>query len=134
MSSEIVKQFNEILSSFLLQITPYVGGKYHKRYNILIRLNSTSGIEKFLVRVLPVRDKIINRDESYFTKKAKAEDFDNDMEQIDEIVGLQGVYHTFDEKSKKNVWDIFQALLILGEDYIRVRNTSSPITMTIKNA
>ena len=125
MSSEIVKQFNEILSSFLLQIMPSVGGKYHKRYNILIRLNSASGIEKFLVRVLPVRDKIINRDESYFTKKARAEDFDNDTEQIDEIVGLQGVYHTFDEKSKKNVWDIFQALLILGEDYIRIRNTSS---------
>ena len=27
----------------------------------------------------------------------------------------------FDEKSKSNVWDMFQAMFVLGEDYIKIK-------------
>ena len=66
MSKEIVKNFNLILESFLSQITPLVGSFYIKKFQLIIKCNSTLPIEKFLVHALPLRDKILNRDESYF--------------------------------------------------------------------
>ena len=67
MSKEIVKNFNLILESFLSQITPLVGSFYIKKFQLIIKCNSTLPIEKFLVHALPLRDKILNRDESYFS-------------------------------------------------------------------
>ena len=33
---------------------------------------------------------------------------------------MQNIYTQLDDASKSNVWDIFQAMLILGEDYIKL--------------
>ena len=118
-SKEKITQFNDILDSFLIQISPLVGTSYHYRFQQIIKLNSILPVERFLVYALPMRDKILNRDESYFKNN------DNHMDKIgtnesalNEIVRLQGIYHHIDETSKSNVWDIFQALLILGEEYL----------------
>ena len=122
MSVEIIKKFNEILESFLLQVGPIVGTKYHKKFKMAIKFNSSLALEKFLVYVLPVRDKIINRDETYFTNYNPDTSNDSDMEMVKEFVNLREIYQKLDKDSMDNVWDIFQALLILGEDYIRIKN------------
>ena len=87
-----------------------------------IKFNSSLALEKFLVYVLPVRDKIINRDETYFTNYNPDTSNDSDMEMVKEFVNLREIYQKLDKDSMDNVWDIFQALLILGEDYIRIKN------------
>ena len=122
MSADKVKQFNEILDSFLIQISPLVGTTYHHQFQQLIKYNSILPIEQFLVYALPLRDKILNRDETYF------ENNENHMETIgqnetilNEILRLQNIYIKLDELSKSNVWDIFQAMLILGEEYIKIK-------------
>ena len=122
MSKEIVKNFNKILESFLSQITPLVGCFYMRKFQLIAKCNSTLPIEKFLVHALPLRDKILNRDESYFSnydnQKEKAGDDDFI---ISEILRLQNIYLKLNETSRSNLWDIFQAMLILGEDYIRLK-------------
>jgi hypothetical protein len=122
MSKEIVKNFNLILESFLSQITPLVGSRYITKFQLIIKANSTLPIEKFLIHALPLRDKILNRDESYFgnNDNHKEKIKDNNFI-INEILRLQNIYIKLDETSKSNLWDIFQAMLILGEDYIRLR-------------
>jgi hypothetical protein len=119
MSVEIVKQFNEILGSFLQQLTSSIDCKYYDKFKMAIRFNSTIAIEKFLVHALPLREKILNRDETYFTTNDYSSMVDNDDDTMNEILNLKDVYNNFDKKSKSNVWDIFQAMLLLGEDYIR---------------
>lgn len=121
MSAEKIKQFNEILDSFLIQISPLVGTTYHYQFQQLIKYNSILPLEQFLVYALPLREKILNRDETYFENNDNHSCVIGDNENVlSEILRLQGIYKRLDESSKSNVWDIFQAMLILGEDYIRL--------------
>lgn len=122
MSYEIIKNFNEILESFLVQLKPVIGGKYHRKFTIATKLNSGIALERFLVYALPLRDQILNRNEQFFTK----EDHSNmveDKDDFNEIMNLKDIFVKLDDKSKDNVWDIFQALLVLGEDYIRTKSS-----------
>lgn len=116
MSAEIIKQFNEILDSFLIQVAPLVGTSYHYQFQQIIKYNSVMPIEQYLVYALPLREKILTRDETYFnnTDNHGVEDKDS----LSEILRLQGIYSQLDDTSKSNVWDICQAMLLLGEQYI----------------
>jgi hypothetical protein len=122
MSSEKIKSFNEILCSFLIQIAPLVGSTYHSRIQVIIKCNSSLPIEQFLVHALPLRDKILNRDETYFIDKTTSyvQEGNTKKSKLDEILRLQNIYFKLDEKSKSNVWDIFQAMLVLGEEYVSI--------------
>lgn len=122
MSNEIIKNFNLILESFLNQITPLVGSFYIRKFQLIIKCNSTLPIEKFLIHALPLRDKILNRDETYFGNNDNHKEAVGDDDFIiNEILRLQNIYMQLDEISRSNLWDIFQAMLILGEDYIRLK-------------
>ena len=119
MSREKIKQFNEILDSFLIQISSLVGTSYHYQFQKIIKINSILPLEQFLVYALPMRDKILNRDETYFTNKYNHKDKIGDSEDtLNEIIRLQGIYSQLDTTSKSNLWDILQSLLILGEEYL----------------
>ena len=122
MSAEKIKSFNEILCSFLIQIAPLVGSTYHSRIQVIIKCNSSLPIEQFLVHALPLRDKILNRDETYFIDKTTSyvQEGNTKKSKLDEILRLQDIYFKLDEKSKSNVWDIFQAMLVLGEEYVSI--------------
>lgn len=122
MASDKIKQFNEILSSFLIQISPLVGSTYHQQFQTIVKYNSLLPIEQFLVHALPVRDKILTRDESYFNNTTNHLEKIGDNEYIlNEILRLQNIYGQIDDESRSNVWDIFQAMLILGEEYINIK-------------
>jgi len=118
MSKEKIMQFNEILGSFLIQISPLVGTSYHYNFQRIIKVNFGLPIEQFLIYALPLRDKILSRDESYFNNNENHKDTIGDKVELNEIIRLQGIYSQFDSTSKANVWDILQALLILGEEYL----------------
>ncbi len=121
MASNVIIQFNEILSSFLIQITPLVGSTYHNNIQKIVKYNSALPIENFLYYAIEYREKILARDDTYF--------FNDDViisgivreDKLDEIFQLKNIYIYLDQTSKDNVWDILQALLILGEDYIKIK-------------
>lgn len=121
MASEKIKQFNEILSSFLIQVSPLVGSTYYHKFNMITKYNSLLPIENFLVHALPIRDKILLRDETYFTDNTNHKDkIGNNDNVLNEILRLQNIYNQLDETSRSNLWDILQAMLILGEEYINI--------------
>jgi len=142
--SDKIKDFNEIFSSLLIQISPHIGSSYHIQFEQVIKYNSLLPIEQFLVYALPRKDKILNRNEEYFTtisNKPSLEQFCDNMiknkeaiidkkvtndslkhsKAMDEIIRLKDIYVNLDETSKSNIWDIFQALLIIGEEYIKIK-------------
>ena len=122
MASEKIKNFNDIVSSFLIQLSPLVGSTYHNQFETIIKYNSILPIEQFLVHALPIREKILNRDESYFIDNINNDNkISDDKNILNEILRLQKIYNQLDETSRSNVWDIFQAMLIIGEEYIAIK-------------
>lgn len=116
MSVQIVKNFNEIVNSFLLQITPTIGPTYHNNFELITKLNSSLVIEQFMVHALPVRDKILNKDESYFLDTSCNI---SDQSIVSELLKMKTIYTQLDGPSKATLWDITIAMLFLGEEYIR---------------
>lgn len=113
-----VKSFNEILESLLVQMSPIIGTTYHKKFMMIIKLNAMMPIQEFLIQATPVRDKILNRDESYFeTDTALSTLVDVETKYINNILKLQNIYTRLDKTSRDNVWQIFQCMLILAEEW-----------------
>lgn len=128
-SIEKVKQFNEIICSLLIQVSPFVGSTYANKFEQIIKYNSHLAIEQFLIHALPIRDKIINRDESYFCCRENLENSINSSEviqtvlesntnMVNDILKLKGIWEKITLESQSNVWDIIYAMLILGEEFL----------------
>ena len=69
MTSEIIKQFNNIVESFLSQLSPLIGSNYLFYFKKFIRINSILPIKNFIYYTDQHKDKILKRDESYFLNK-----------------------------------------------------------------
>ncbi len=108
--SRIIENFNEITLDFLNQMSPLTGKKYYYKYSFAIKFNSSYGIDSFIENVLQFKEKILNRDESFFLNK------DIDTEYINDIIGIKDIYYTLDHKSKKSIWEILGALIYLSEE------------------
>lgn len=122
MSNEKIKQFNGILESFLLQTSQLYGTTYHSKFKQLIKINSIMPIQHAVSHLLPFKDKILSRDESYFINENNyIENFNNiNLENttiLEEILKVKDIYHQLDVESKENVWSILQALLQLSLEY-----------------
>ena len=65
-------------------------------------------------------DQILNRDEAYFTNEKIYTD--SDQNTLIQILQLKDIYYKLDENSRSSIWDYFQAMLILSEEYIKNKN------------
>jgi len=124
--SETVKSFNSILEDFLQQISPLIGTTYHHYFKQVIKVNAILPIQHFIHYVFDpeysLEDKIINRDETYFTnEKNHKNQVKNQDNALMEIVRLKGIYVNLSKDSKDNVWDILFALVHLSKDYIKLK-------------
>jgi len=129
--SNIIKEFNSILESFLGQLSPLIGTTYNFYFKKLTKVNSILPIQQFCNNVYPYKKKIMEEDESYFSD---ANNYSNDVDNmknyfnttqentLDEILRLKDVYYKLDTNSKKAVWSIFKALVILSEDYLKLNH------------
>ncbi len=106
----IVENFNEITLDFLNQMAPLTGKKYYYKYSLAIKLNSSYGIDSFIKNILQFKQKIINRDESFFLNH------DVNSEYLNDFIGIKEIYHTLDFKSKKSIWEILSTLVYLAEE------------------
>jgi len=115
--NNIIKEFNEISIDFLTQTSSLVGSSYLYKFKLMTRFNSIFAIDLFIQRVLPLKNKIIERDESFFLTKNVDDDY------MDDIIGIKQVYHTLDRQSKENIWDMVLALVYLAEERYINNNT-----------
>jgi hypothetical protein len=115
--NNIIKEFNEISIDFLTQTSSLVGSSYLYKFKLMTRFNSIFAIDLFIQRVLPLKNKIIERDESFFLNKNVDDDY------MDDVIGIKQVYHTLDRQSKENIWDMVLALVYLAEErYINMEH------------
>ena len=118
--TEKIKSFNEILETFLQQLSPIIGTTYHFYFSKLVKANAVMPIQQFLAEVLPFKEQIMNKDETYFLQiEDKVEDkIQGDQKVLTEILRLKDIYSSLDEQSRAEVWNYFQALVVLSEEYI----------------
>tara|TARA_E500000178_G_scaffold356655_1_gene436702 strand:+ start:16115 stop:16486 length:372 start_codon:yes stop_codon:yes gene_type:complete len=116
---EKIKSFNEILETFLQQLSPIIGTTYHFYFQKLVKANAVMPIQQFLLEVIPFKEKIMNKDESYFLDiESNAEDkIQGDEQVLTEILRLKDIYSGLDNQSRQEVWNYFQALIVLSEEY-----------------
>lgn len=131
MATEIIKSFNAIIENFLSQTSELVGTTYYAYFQKIIKVNSLIAIENGIRYMLPHRDKIFNKDESYFSDDQTIinglsssnvfNKYYNDQT-LSEIFRLKDIYYKLDNVSRDNVWDILQALTQLMIEYCKIKN------------
>ena len=110
-----LNRFNDTLESLLLQLSQYVGKKYYLKFKTIRKVNSSLPIKLWIENGLEYRQKIMNKDESYFLEKR----IDESNNSFHEILEIKNIYTKIDNNSKKNLWLYLQTLVILSEDYIK---------------
>ena len=68
-TAEIIKSFNSIIESFLLQTSEIVGTTYYTYFKKVIKVNSLIVIENAIMYMLPYKEKIFLKDETYFSNE-----------------------------------------------------------------
>jgi hypothetical protein len=120
MNLDNVKQFNNLVTSLLNQLSNVIGISYLTKFEMLVKSNALLPIEQFAINAIPVSDKILNKDESYFIDEVNQLDT-SDSYNIIEILNLKNIYFDLDNQSKSNIWDYFQAMLILSQEYVEAK-------------
>jgi hypothetical protein len=126
MSKEIVIQFNQIFTNFLSQLTPKIGTKYLFYVEKILKVNSLILIENFIIKVLPHKEQIENKDDAYFsdenfkTKLIEENHLDSDTT-LNEILRLQKIYFEVDKQSQNSIWTILNALVKLSSQYLELK-------------
>jgi hypothetical protein len=129
-----IKIFNTIVESFLSQISVTVGTTYYTYFKRMIKINSLIAIDNAVIYMIPLKDKIFNEDETYFTNEdlntintdpnideiLKTNNMNNDI-LIQEMFRLKDIYYKFDEKSKKEIWKILKTLVQLSIEYCEIK-------------
>jgi hypothetical protein len=110
--STIIKQFNEISIDFLTQTSSFVGKSYLLKFKLVTTVNSVYGIDLFINTVLPYKYKIVEKDETFFLNN----EFKEGENYMNDIIGFKKIYHTLDDKSKENLWEIILSLVCLAEE------------------
>jgi len=71
-----------------------------------------------------MKDKILNRDETYFTNPDNHVDKVKESKEenaLDEIIRLKGIWEKLSDESKDNVWDMTTAMLIIAMEYLELK-------------
>ena len=108
-------RFNNTLESLLLQLSKFTGKKYYNKFKRIRKINSSIPIKLWIENGLEYRQKILNKDETYFLEK----NVDKSNDSFQEILEIKSIYNQIDESSKENIWLYLQTLVILSEDYIK---------------
>ena len=132
-TAEIIKSFNSIIESFLLQTSEIVGTTYYTYFKKVIKVNSLIVIENAIMYMLPYKEKIFLKDETYFSNENNyiekvnispiTTKFSSDKV-LSEIFRLKDIYYKLNEESKENVWAILQALVQLTLEYCQLKGIS----------
>jgi hypothetical protein len=114
----IVRNFNEILDSLLVQTSCIIGSSYRANFSTILRINILLPIKTFLKFGLPHKDKILKKNEAFFLESDVPDNLaDINENYMREILKLKNIFVQLDDVSKSNMWDIFQSLLVLAVEY-----------------
>jgi hypothetical protein len=117
--NDIIKKFNEISIDFLTQTTDLVGKTYLYKYKLMHKVNKIYAIDMFILKILPFKNRILDKDETFFINKDIDSDYSN---YIEDFICMKQIYNKMDKESKENIWDIVLALVFLAEERYNLKN------------
>ncbi len=109
MSIQLINDFNKTFEFLLEQLSFHIGYTPLFKFKAIIKFNSLTPLEKFIIYALPEKEKIMAKDDKFFFCK---------LDDID-ILSLKDIYYQLDKESKSNLWDLIHALVYLSEDYLK---------------
>lgn len=124
---KVIKDFNNVFSSVLQQMSPMIGNSYYMLFSNLCKLNASLAIENFYYYSLPHSSKIFSKNEKFFLDEdnldnlTKGEHKQN-SELLNMIQQLKFVWGKLDNDSKDNLWSMIQALHQLSLSYGQMKN------------
>ena len=133
--TEQIKTFNSIIESFLAQTSGLVVTTYYNYFQKLVKVNALIAIDNAVTHMLPHKDKIFNKDESYFIAKTNhIDEYGSELKKhnlspestLTEIFRLKDIYYELDDVSKENIWSILQALVQLTIEYCEIKGIKMP--------
>ena len=74
MSVQIIKDFNKTFEFLLEQLIDYIGTKPLIKFKMLIKYNSLSPLEQFILYALPEKQNILTKNEQFFLSKINEND------------------------------------------------------------
>ncbi len=117
--SIIIKKFNNLLNSFLVQLSPILGSTYLFYFKKLCKYNAIAPLNYFINNIYQYKNQIMDKDISYFKNDNQVvKDCDSDDYKLQEIFKLRGIFDKINEKSRNNTWMYLQALIGLAEEYV----------------
>lgn len=122
MATQFVKDFNQLLECLIQQVAPMTGNNYHFLFTKLIKINALLPIQTFHEYAHAWKEQIEKRDEAFFLDENTAKSVAKDGDDLSEVFKLTGIWKTLDDDSKNNLWEIFNGLLILSEQYYDSKN------------
>lgn len=122
---EIVNKFNKIIGDLLNDMKNIIGNNYARKFNLLIRVNSSFPINKFKMNVLKFKPYILDKNPEYFNNEniileeiySQPEYLKDKDYYMNEYYNLRNIYNKIDNESKNNFWDILKVLVFLCESY-----------------
>lgn len=117
---EQVMMFNNILGDLLKQLDDVNKSNYHFFYRQMIKINSYLPIDNFSKICLKYKDDIFAKNPEWFMTEEYYEEMQKDTytKYFVQMMDLKEIYGVLDDKSKKNLWGILQALTLLAEKYL----------------
>jgi hypothetical protein len=117
----ILKQFKNALITFLDELIcqfPTEGDLIIFRIYLKDRVPIDNIINLFVLRILPLKELIVKRDEDFFLSN-KCELFYTDMYQKDKINHFKMLWrsNSLDDDDKRIVWEWFDSFIYLSEKY-----------------
>ena len=124
--SEIVNKFNDYIEEMLGQLSSCVDDEdvriYKGMFKKLRIVNSTKGIEQFIIYALPHKDKIVSQDESFFLNHDEASLINDSREEsIMQTLKFKELWGTLSDNSKENLFKFFQVLIYYAEEYFKIK-------------
>lgn len=113
---QIVDDFNSISLNFLKQTAPLTNKEYLFKFKMSKTLDKYKPIDLFIKNILPHRERIVKRDETFFLT------YTNHTSYTADISHIQKIYPLLDDDSKNNTWNIILSLLLLAEQRYTLNN------------
>lgn len=124
---EILKRFKNALISFLDELIgqfPTEGDLVIFRIFLKDRISIVSVLNYFVLRILPLKNMVIERDENFFLNKCELFENIGSVEKKGKVNRFKKLWRSscLDDDDKRVVWEWFDSFIYLSEKYQKSKN------------
>lgn len=115
-----VSRFSNTCTEFvdaLLSVLPKETQLVLIKIYIKTRISQDKLLKKFIKRIVPVKEFIVNRNEDFFMNNQYLDSLFNENSVV--TLDFRSIWNKLNQDNRNSVWDWFTALLSIADDYIK---------------